>query len=135
MRIYKEAEEPFSGLGILVYRKLEKLPISPLYGVDSSLPRKGLYENLKELSNYENNHHDGFHLISNDLEITHISQYFYPPPIPGVTLDPNMGNGARYFVAKIGSVLPDILFSAVVGKKHGVQFFENGDEVKVRMND
>lgn len=134
-KIYENAEESFSGLGVLVYSDINKLPISPLYGNRLVLPKYDLYEDLTELSNYENIHHDGFHLISEKLKVTHISQYFYPAPIAGVTLDPNMGYGARYFVAKIGSALPGVIFSAVVGKKYGVQLFENGDEIEVALSD
>ena len=134
-KIYREADEPFSGLGILIYNDFEKLPVSPLYNDDFTFLTEGLYDNLKELSSYKSTHHDGFHLISSNLEITHVSQYFYPAPINGVTLDSSMGYGTRYFVAKTGSVLPNIIFSGVVGNRNGVQLFEDGSEIDVTLND
>ena len=133
--IYRDSAEPFAGLGIIVCREIEKLPISPLYGTSIHLEKSVLSENLKDLASLKNPFHDGFLVLSDKLEIIHTSQYFYPDPIPRITLDPEKGYGARYLVAKIGSVLPSVLFSVVVGQKYGVQFFEKGKEIEVTLND
>ena len=129
-QIYREADFSFSGLGVLVYSHLDGLPVSPLYKSPMKLTDSSLYGKLKELSDVGNSYHDGFHLISDNLELTHVAQYFYPQPLKGMALEAESGYGIRYFVAQIGSTLPNVLISGVVANRYGVVLFENGNILK-----
>lgn len=135
MKLYTQSDKPFAGIGILISDDISTLPISPLY--DSKVKIKGinLLEQLLDLSNYSNLYHDGFHILSTDLKITHSSQYFYPRPPKNFTLNVNNKHGVRYFVAKIGSTLANIKYTAIVGGDYGVCIFKNGQIIKVEYND
>ena len=129
--IHKDANEPFSGLGLLICENIKDIPIYPLYNSNFKFSSKLITEQLLELSSLNNTHHDGFHVLSPTLKITHIAQYFYPPPFHGQSLDSNKQYGARYFVAQAGSKLPNILYSAVVGNNYGISIFKDGIQVKI----
>jgi len=135
LKLYSQSEKPFSGIGILISNDISSLPISSLYDTKVERNDINLLEQLLDLSNYNNLYHDGFHVLSTDLKITHSSQYFYPKPPKGFVLNANSKHGVRYFVAKIGSTLPNIEYTAIVGGDYGVCIFKNGQIVKVEQND
>ncbi len=135
MELYTQSHKPFSGIGILISDDISTLPISPLYDSKAKIKGINLLEQLLDLSNYSNLYHDGFHILSTDLKITHSSQYFYPKPPKHFTLDVNNKHGVRYFVAKIGSTLPNVKYTAIVGGDYGVCIFKNGQIIKVAYND
>ncbi len=135
LRLYKESEKPFPGIGILVCNDLENIPVFPLYKTSPSLVSSNLYDGLLQISSLQSAYHDGFHVLSEKLKVTHAAQYFYPSPIPGMELDAHKHYGARYFVAKIGSMLPDVHCSAIVGSNYGVCVFEKGKLIKSYNND
>jgi len=133
--LYNKANKPFPGLGLLICDDIGKIPISSLYNTTPNYYQKNLLDQLLDLSNYQNLHHDGFHILSTDLKITHSAQYFYPQPKKGFLLNANDGHGVRYFVAQLGSMLPDIKYTAIVGGKYGVCIFKDGKEIKVENHD
>jgi hypothetical protein len=135
LKLYTQSEKPFSGVGILISNDISLLPISPLYDTKAEINDTDLLEQLLSLSNYNNLYHDGFHVLSTDLKITHSSQYFYPKPPKDFLLNVNSKHGVRYFVAKIGSTLPNIEYTAIVGGDYGVCIFKNGKIVKVKKDD
>lgn len=135
LKVYEESEKPFAGIGILVCDNIEKLPLIPLYDSKADLQGENISEQLLSLSNYKNKYHDGFHVVSTDLEITHIANYFYPKPHKDFYIKIDSGHGVRYFVAKLGSTLPNIKYSAIVGGEYGVCIFKDGEEIKVMLND
>lgn len=135
LELYKKADKPFSGLGILICDDISNIPISSLYDSKAIITGKNLLEQLLDLSNYQNLHHDGFHILSKDLKITHTAQYFYPKPKKDFLLNANDGHGVRYFVAQVGSTLPDIKYTVIVGGNYGVCIFQDGVEIKVTKND
>lgn len=135
LKLYAQSEKPFSGVGILVSNDISSLPISPLYDSKAEINDTNLLEQLIDLSDYNNLYHDGFHVLSTDLKITHSSQYFYPKPPRNVVLKANNKHGVRYFVAKVGSTLPNIEYTAIVGGDYGVCIFKNGQIVKVQKDD
>lgn len=132
--LYLNATQPFVGIGILVCDDTKNLPIYPLYQTKATFSNSTLYDQLNELLKYQNKYHDGFHILNSDLTITHTSQYFYPSPFSETssTISNDDNNyGVRYFVAKLGSMLPNVLYSAIVGKDYGVCIFKDGKEIKV----
>jgi hypothetical protein len=135
LKLYTQSDKPFSGVGIIVSNDISSLPISSLYDSEAEIKATNLLEQLLDLSDYNNLYHDGFHVLSTDLKITHSSQYFYPKPPKNFVLNASSKHGVRYFVAKIGSTLPNIEYTAIVGGDYGVCIFKNGKIVKVQKND
>ncbi len=135
LELYEKADKPFSGLGILICDDISNIPVSSLYNSEAIITGKNLLDQLLDLSSYQNLHHDGFHVLSTDLTITHSAQYFYPKPEKSFLLDANNGHGVRYFVAQVGSTLPDIKYTVIVGGSYGVCVFKDGKEIKVNNND
>lgn len=127
--IHKDISKPFSGLGLLICDDVKDVPIYPLYDSNFEFSSSQVAEQLKELSSLNSTHHDGFHVLSPSLVITHVAQYFYPPPFQGQSLDANKNYGARYFVAQAGSMLPDVLYGAVVGNNYDICIFADGKRV------
>ncbi len=73
--------------------------------------------------------HDGFHVLSPDLELLLVSQYFSPPIVTSVVIDTTRRLGGRYMAALFGSALPTVCASGVASLHYGVAIFENGREV------
>jgi len=122
----------FEGIGLVVYNDLEDLPVIPLNDekIPFMLPLVN-YENilkvLIEVSSFESIYQDGFHLLSKDLSLTHISQYFSTPIIRELEVQNNYGS--RYRTALYGSLLPNVIYTIVISKDYGVVVFNNGKEV------
>ena len=135
LQLYTDSNKPFSGIGILISNDISLLPINSLYTSKAQINGTNLLEQLKDLSSFNNLYHDGFHVLSTDLKITHTSQYFYPQPSKDFKLNVNDGHGVRYFVAQIGSTLPNIQYTAIVGGAYGVCIFQNGQLLKVNNDD
>jgi len=135
LKLNDKAKRPFSGIGILICNDINNLPISPLYESKAEIKGTSLLEQLLDLSNYKNQFHDGFHVLSKNLEITHTSQYFYPKPEKEFLLNVKNGHGVRYYVAKLGSTLPNVNYTAIVGGNYGVCIFKEGIEITVNEND
>lgn len=129
IKVHNEAHHPFSGLGLIICDDITNVPIYPLYKSNIKLSGNSLFEQLLELSSQYNTHHDGFHVVSSKLAITHIAQYFYPHPIVDINLDAQKHYGVRYFVAQAGSAVPNVSYSAVVGLNYGVSIFEKGKKL------
>lgn len=122
----------FSGVGLLICDNTDNLPISSLHNSSFVTSGQDLAKQLIELSNYNNRYHDGFHILSTNLEITHVAQYFYPKP-PKEHIHSSAENyGVRYFVAKIGSTLPDVKYSAIVNSNYEIYIFQDGKRLKVQ---
>src|SRR5258708_12452666 len=69
------------GIGVVLYSKLSPNSISPLSILekDIHLPISNdhaIVDMLIKLTRSNHPNHDGFHFISNELSLTHISQYF-----------------------------------------------------------
>lgn len=129
--LYSKAEGPFVGVGILICDNTENLPIYPLYKTKATFKSNELVDQLRELVNYRNKYHDGFLILNSDLKITHTSQYFYPKPSSETSCEISNDYGVRYFVAMLGSNLPNVLYSAIVGNEYGVCIFKDGKKIKV----
>ena len=118
----------FSGLGLVMYKKIDNLPISQLKKIDQDiqLPIK-FYESvidfLIKVSNSNNKYHDGFHLLNENLELTHISQYL-APDIVKAKVDEEFGS--RYRTAIYTSHMPDVVACGVLSKNYPPTVFVNG---------
>ncbi len=125
-------ENEFCGLGVVMYSAYDDLPVLPLCSDQSIQKGSSLEEQLAQASLFSNPCHDGFHLISDELQLTHTNQYFAPP----LPLTANAYSkvkytcGARFMSAQIGSLLSMVSCVGIVSDKDGVVIFEDGIETK-----
>ncbi|MFY9089504.1 hypothetical protein [Arcobacter aquimarinus] len=132
---YNKVQKPFAGIGLVISDKIEGLPIHSVYNSNPSFENETLVDILIKLSNYNNYYHDGFHVLSSNLEIKCISQYFFPVPPKELHLEINNNTGVRYLVAKIGSLHPNIICTAIISDNYGISIFKDGVEVKAKKYD
>ena len=128
----KNKTSEFEGIGLIIYSSLSTLPISPINPNYSSLnlPQNKYDEilaTLLDVSSTSNPFHDGFHLISKDFALTHVSQYFSTPIIQNLIIENQYGS--RYRTALYGSFLTEVLFTGVLSKNYGPIIFEKGKNI------
>lgn len=127
--IRSESGKSFSGIGIIVTGLPERLPMFPLRA-NAIIPETGSTAAfLATISDENNEFHDGFHVLSPDLEITSISMYFSPPIIRETEIEPERRVGGRYMAALFGSALPGVIATGIASHGSGVAVFESGREV------
>lgn len=133
MGLLKSATElsgqEFSGLGVIVLEDGIDLPVFPLrvnIALDSSRDSASY---LADISNPKNEQHDGFHILSVDLKIISLAQYFSPPIPPGVLPNRSRAFGGRYLAALFGSFLPGVVFTGISTPTLGIAVFKDGNEV------
>lgn len=122
----------FEGIGLVVYNDFEDLPVISLNDekIPFMLPVVNYEDILKvliEVSSSESIYQDGFHLLSKDISLTHISQYFSTPIIKELKVQNNYGS--RYRTALYGSFLPNVIYAIVISKDYGIVVFKEGKEV------
>lgn len=120
----------FSGLGIILINKdIGMLPISPLLSEDGihteALDVQAIVNFLFSISNLNDKRHDGFHIVSRDLGLLKISQYF-SPLIPKDFNETVFDVGARYRTAQYGSLYKEVTSIIVVNQKGEVSIAKNG---------
>jgi|GEM_PF-6110840 len=125
----------FSGIGIVIYNDLQRLPYSELTpdaGKRFSLPisdPERILRIFQEISSVKSPYHDGFHLISSGLTLTNLCCYFAPPIVVGLGFQGI--HGARFRSAQYGSVLPAVDRVAIIGKEYQSYIFKkpyNGEK-------
>lgn len=122
----------FEGIGLVVYSDINELPVVSMNTdqIPYNLPINSYDDILKillEISSSNSKFQDGFHLLSDEFKLTHISQYFSTPIIKNIIAINNYGS--RYRTALYGSNLPKVLFTAILSKNYGVIIFERGKEI------
>lgn len=127
-RIQTAAGASFSGLGLLISEHPERLPLAPLRATDV-LPREDLASSLTAISQWGNEAHDGFHVISADFRLVRLSQLLSPPIPPNFQPDAARPFGARFLAARLGSCLPDVLMTGVASRNTGIAIFADGVEL------
>lgn len=131
--INSQKDDNFEGIGLIVYNSIENLPISPI-NIETNeigLPKKyskDILDTLLRISVSDSDFHDGFHLISNEFALTHLSHYFSTPIIKNLNIKNHYGS--RYRTALYGSFLPDVLFTAVLSKNYGPLVFKRGEIIE-----
>ena len=121
----------FSGAGIILYRKASNLPITPLNSSYQplDLPITGWARStlsLTTICSTDSVYHDGFHCLSEDGTLTHVSQYFSPPIARGL-LNLEHEVGARHRAAQYGSLLQDVIAIGVSSVDTSPVVFVNGN--------
>lgn len=127
--IDENKKDGFTGIGLVFYNHLETLPVSPLKILPAQilLPvqhTREIANLLVQISVFNNPLHDGFHLISSYMVLTHLSQFFSTPIVPGISLDYN--HGSRHRSALYGSFLPGVIACAVCSPHETPLIFQQG---------
>jgi hypothetical protein len=120
----------FTGLGIIfIGEDIGTLPISPLLNEDSfnsaDLDTQAVVDFLFSISNLKDKRHDGFHVVSRNLGLLKISQYF-SPQIPKGFNGTVFNVGARYRTAQYGSLYENVTSIIVISQKGEVSIARNG---------
>lgn len=128
--IIKSKSTDFTGLGLIIYKKLNNLPIESMNDncilEKNSNDLKFIGDKLNSISCKENTYHDGFHLINQNFELTALS-YYFSTPISKI-FKPKRIKGSRYRTAFYGSLLDDILCTVSISSNFEVFIFINGNE-------
>lgn len=117
----------FSGIGIIVCNKPFDLPIINLRQ-DAPDISGTTVEALSSLSSSKSIFHDGFHILNEIGEITHVAQYFSPPIVREAYFDRRRPVGGRFVAGLFGSALSGVLMTGIVSEGLGLSVFENGQE-------
>lgn len=126
---HRLARPDFSGMGVVVTADPSRLPILPLRDVRAAFVGQATAELLAEIASEAHLLHDGFHILSPELDLLAVSQYFSPPIVAGVAIDKSRPIGGRFVAALFGSFLADAIATGVVGRGAGLSVFERGEEV------
>jgi hypothetical protein len=126
--VSQKSDSDFSGLGLVVYSNLQELPFSPLKTIEDSISIPvtdyvSIVNILTNISKIENKYHDGFHLLNENFELTHLSQYISPPIAQNIDISEEFGS--RYRTALYTSIVPGILCCGVLGKNYPITIFQN----------
>jgi hypothetical protein len=120
----------FTGLGIIFVNKdIGTLPISPLLSEEefstAGLDAHTIVNFLLSISNLKDKRHDGFHVVSRDLGLLRISQYF-SPLIPKSFNETVFNVGARYRTAQYGSLYENVSSIIIISQQREVYIAKNG---------
>ena len=117
----------FCGVGILVCSDASALPMCPLGGEEDVGDPNDIVRAICNASMRSNPNHDGFHVLSSDLHLTHTNQYIAPPLSPGfVAPDGIPGFGARHMSALLASRLEPVACAAVLNTQDEILVFADG---------
>lgn len=130
LEVHTDAGSAFSGIGVIVTNTPDQLPIIPLRPMRSVNAGLTTPQTLAAISLIFNEFHDGFHILSPNLDLLMPSQYFSPPINTSIVIDLKKNVGGRYMAALFGSSLPGVLVSGIASNTYGVVIFQDGHEVE-----
>lgn len=120
----------FSGLGLLVYSHTASgLPVASLkmQTKEYHLPLSTIEETfnfLVDASSNNSKYHDGFHLLNENFQLTHLSQYIAPKIIHDIKIVNEFGS--RYRTALYSSLLTNVIATGVVSNNYKATVFIKG---------
>lgn len=118
----------FSGIGLIVAASTESLPLIALRPTSKLIDDAPTATALARISHHHHEHHDGFHVLTPELKIEKVAQYFSPPIVPVISIDREKRFGGRYLAALFGSMLPGVLATGISSRDFGIAVFQHGDE-------
>lgn len=127
--VLMNSDNDFTGVGIIIYKNINSLPIFPLRENFPDINDNKIIESLIKISSSSSEYHDGFHLISDDWKLTHVSQFFSPPILSSASLDQSKLFGSRYVAALFGSSISEVILTGIASKGFGQAIFESGEEI------
>lgn len=138
LKIIKYRKPPnFSGLGLVFYdtQKFDKshhCDLRPyLENPRYNIADQGICEYFIDIANFSHTLHDGFHMINEYGDLTHLAQYFVPPVVR--ELKPNPDHGVRLYSSLCGSTIEGVLFIAVISSNFKIYLFKTGDYINLNI--
>jgi hypothetical protein len=129
--IVRREKHNFAGIGMLVYDSnsfdnLNSVPLRPSISLPTSLSlgKQDTLNFLVNAASIDSPIHDGFIFFNEKGLLTHISQYFGPPPVKNV--EPNENYGTRYHAVLFGSYLKGVIIAGGVTSGNHYYIFEHG---------
>lgn len=140
IELSKNCEEGFTGLGIIYYDDLTKLPYIGLHNckLPENIVNLSLTETLLNISRKSSIYHDGFHFVdSKSLKITHISQYISPSlDVRRYSLILNIiPCGAREMTSLLTSLVDGIVCVGLISSDKTIKIFKNGINIYKQVNE
>lgn len=129
LTVMDRAAAGFSGIGIIISDVPQDLPITPLRPTSQLAPSLPTIEALLAISDRSSEFHDGFQVLSTELQLKLVSQYFSPRIAPLTFTPRDRVVGGRYVAALFGSALPGVVATGVVSASYGLAVFVGGAEV------
>jgi len=124
------AGKEFSGVGLIVSDKPERLPLFPIRPVSIPHFAEDTISAIATISRSSSEYHDGFHILSSSWHVIRISQYFSPAIVEQTVVDRTKNFGGRYLAALFGSALPDVSATGIASADFGVAVFKDGAEIR-----
>lgn len=123
------AGEDFTGVGVIVCNPDTELPTVPLR-LEIVIPKEeDAALSLARVSKVTNDLHDGFHVLTPDLRLVAMSQYFSPPVSKTALINRSRKFGGRYLAALFGSTIPKVLLCGIATGSLGIVIFKDGQEI------
>lgn len=131
--IAKESDNNFSGIGIVAYDSnnfskdcyCDLRPDFKFKKINISNPK--IVNKLLEYTDYKNTLHDGFCMLNENGELTHVAQYFVPKIVSN--LKPNQNHGVRTYSAACGSKMKGVNFIGMISCNNEIYLYEDGVEI------
>ena len=127
--VCRKAGESFSGVGLIVYEEIDRVRAFPLRDTFPNADGLDVTDVLADMSTQHSEYHDGFHLVTTDWELTHVSQYLSPPIATDCQIAKDRCPGGRYLTALFASRIPGVTLTGIVRSDLSMSIFENGREV------
>lgn len=130
--IARKRNENFSGIGIVAYEtgvfpKDCHCDLRPEFKLNNVwIDDDNASDLLLEYCDYSNTLHDGFCLVNEKGELTHVAQYFVPQIVR--ELIPNQKHGVRTYSAACGSKMKGVYFIGMVSCNNEIYLYKNGHE-------
>ncbi len=128
-----KSSDTFSGIGIVAYdskefSKSNYTDLRPGFKLEKlDIEKPGTAEKLLEITDYKNTLHDGFCLVNEKGELTHVAQYFVPKIVEGLV--PNQNHGVRTFSAACGSKIEGVNFIGMISCNNEIYLYKDGQEI------
>lgn len=128
--IAQRRNDKFSGIGIVVYTKRFSkkayCDLRPGFKLEPiKIEDQIIVDELLKYSDYESTFHDGFCLMNEKGELTHISQYYVPPIKKNIY--PNQKHGVRTYSAACGSTMRGVKCIGLISSNNDIYIYKDGD--------
>lgn len=129
----QKRDDKFSGIGIVAY-ETELFPkdcycdLRPDFKLEKvDIEKSNVSDLLLEYGNYQNTLHDGFCLVNEKGELTHVAQYFVPKIVKNLV--PNQNHGVRTYSAACGSKMEGVKFIGMISCNNEIYVYKDGEEL------
>lgn len=128
--------DEFSGTGIIVYdskllKKCNYCDLRPTIKCPSGLKlgEGMLAEYLLKIGNYKHTLHDGFHMVNENGELTHVAQYF----VPNInhSIYPDQNHGTRIHCSILSSLVEGVILTGALTTDGNIYIFKDGKKISI----